>query len=36
LIYNKEKLLELGGVHQDKIKKWQHKAEEAKEQGMAP
>jgi NADH-quinone oxidoreductase subunit I len=36
MIYNKEKLLALGGVHQDKIQKWKHKAEEAEEQGLAP
>ena len=36
LIYNKEKLLELGGVHIDNIKKWGRKAEEAKEQGVLP
>lgn len=36
MIYNKEKLLELGGTHQDRIKKWGHKAEEAKAQGMLP
>jgi NADH-quinone oxidoreductase subunit I len=36
MLYNKEKLLALGGVHQDKIRKWQHKAEEAREQGVAP
>ena len=36
LIYDKEKLLALGGVHQDKIRKWKHKAEEAKQQGVAP
>jgi len=36
LIYNKEKLLALGGVHQDKIKKWQKKAREAKDQGQQP
>jgi NADH-quinone oxidoreductase subunit I len=29
MIYNKEKLLELGGVRPDTIQKWQHKAEEA-------
>src|SRR5207237_231454 len=34
LIYNKEKLLALGGVHQDKIRKWKQKAEEAKAQGI--
>ena len=32
MIYNKEKLLALGGVHNDRIQKWQHKAEEAKRQ----
>lgn len=36
LIYNKEKLLRLGGVHQDKVRKWQHKAEEAVEQHVKP
>src|SRR5208283_1958274 len=36
LICNKEKLLHLGGVHQDKIRKWQHKAEEARAQGVKP
>jgi NADH-quinone oxidoreductase subunit I len=36
MIYNKEKLLELGGVHQDKIHKWQKKADEAKMQGVEP
>ena len=36
LIYNKEKLLALGGVHQDKIKKWKHKADEARVQGVEP
>jgi NADH-quinone oxidoreductase subunit I len=36
LIYDKEKLLELGGVHHDKIRKWQHKADEAKQQGVKP
>src|SRR2546421_1121431 len=36
LIYNKEKLLALGGVHQDKFRKWKKKAEEAVEQGVAP
>jgi NADH-quinone oxidoreductase subunit I len=33
MIYNKEKLLALGGTHQDKIQKWKKKAEEAKHQG---
>jgi hypothetical protein len=36
LVFNKEKLLQLGGVHVDNIKKWGRKAEEAKEQGMTP
>src|SRR5215831_8857900 len=36
MIYNKEKLLALGGVHQDKIRKWQRKADEAKQQGVLP
>jgi len=36
MIYNKEKLLALGGVHQDKIKKWQQKAQEARAQGQKP
>jgi NADH-quinone oxidoreductase subunit I len=36
MIYNKEKLLALGGVHQDKIRKWQLKAAEAKAQGVPP
>ena len=36
MIYDKEKLLALGGVHNDTIKKWTHKAEEAKEQESFP
>jgi NADH-quinone oxidoreductase subunit I len=36
MVYNKEKLLALGGIHDDKIKKWERKAEEALEQGMKP
>jgi NADH-quinone oxidoreductase subunit I len=36
LIYNKEKLLALGGVHQDKIRKWKTKADEAIAQGVEP
>jgi NADH-quinone oxidoreductase subunit I len=36
MVYNKEKLLTLGGVHVDTIKKWGRKAEEAKEQGILP
>jgi len=35
LIFNKEKLLKLGGVHPG-IQKWKHKAEEAKEQEAFP
>ena len=35
LVYNKEKLLSLGGVHPG-IQKWKHKAEEAKEQEDFP
>lgn len=30
MIYNKEKLLALGGVHQDRILKWKRKLEEAR------
>jgi NADH-quinone oxidoreductase subunit I len=36
LIYDKEKLLALGGVHQDQIHKWKKKADEALAQGTAP
>src|SRR5512136_2768208 len=36
LIYNKEKLLSLGGVHRDGIQKWKQKAEEAKRQETFP
>ena len=36
MIYDKEKLLTLGGVHQDKIGKWKKKAQEARAQGMEP
>lgn len=36
MIYDKEKLLALGGVHVDNIKKWGKKADEAKAQGMLP
>ena len=36
MIYNKEKLLQLGGVHNDQIRKWKRKAEEAVEQGVTP
>ena len=34
MIYGKEKLLALGGVHQDGIRKWARKREEAIEQGI--
>jgi NADH-quinone oxidoreductase subunit I len=36
MIYNKEKLLALGGVHQDKIGKWKQKTQEARAQGLEP
>jgi NADH-quinone oxidoreductase subunit I len=36
MVFNKARLLQMGGVHQDRIQKWKHKAEEAKEQGMTP
>jgi NADH-quinone oxidoreductase subunit I len=36
MVYDKEKLLALGGTHQDKIGKWKRKAEEAAEQGVTP
>ena len=36
LLYDKEKLLALGGTHNDQIHKWKRKAEEAKEQGVTP
>ena len=35
MIYNKERLLELGGTHAG-VQKWKHKAEEAKEQETFP
>jgi len=35
MIYNKEKLLELGGTHDDQIRKWKRKQDEAREQGVA-
>jgi len=35
MIYNKEKLLALGGVHAG-VQKWKHKAEEAKAQENFP
>lgn len=36
MIFNKEKLLSLGGTHQDQIWKWKHKEEEAKKQKVFP
>jgi NADH-quinone oxidoreductase subunit I len=36
MIYNKEKLLALGGIHQDKTRKWKKKADEATMQGVSP
>jgi hypothetical protein len=36
MVYDKEKLLALGGIHQDKIRKWERKAAEAVEQGVKP
>ena len=36
MIYDKEKLLALGGVHHDKIGKWKQKAQEARAQGIKP
>jgi NADH-quinone oxidoreductase subunit I len=36
MIYDKEKLLSLGGVHHDTIKKWEHKAREAQAQETFP
>ena len=36
MIYNKEKLLALGGTHADATRKWERKAREAIEQGVAP
>jgi NADH-quinone oxidoreductase subunit I len=32
MIYDKEKLLSLGGVHDDRIQKWKHKLQEAEAQ----
>jgi NADH-quinone oxidoreductase subunit I len=34
LVYDKEKLLALGGTHQDKIRKWEHRNAEAAAQGV--
>ncbi len=35
MIYHKDKLLDLGGVHQDGIKKWEKKQRDAEAQGLA-
>jgi hypothetical protein len=35
MIYNKEKLLSLGGTHAG-IQKWRHKLEEARDSGAFP
>jgi NADH-quinone oxidoreductase subunit I len=34
MVYNKEKLLKLGGTHNDQIHKWKKKADEARDQGL--
>jgi NADH-quinone oxidoreductase subunit I len=36
MVYDKEKLLALGGVHHSQIKKWERKAAEAIGQGVPP
>ena len=36
MMYDKEKLLALGGIHQDPIQKWKQKAREARAQGVEP
>lgn len=36
LIYGKQKLLELGGTHDDQIRKWKRKEQEALAQGVSP
>jgi NADH-quinone oxidoreductase subunit I len=36
MIFNKERLLALGGVHQDTTGKWEKKAREAAKQGVGP
>ncbi|MHB8523187.1 MAG: NuoI/complex I 23 kDa subunit family protein [Limisphaerales bacterium] len=36
MVYDKEKLLALGGIHQDRIQKWKHKAAEAANQDLFP
>ena len=34
MIYDQEKLLALGGIHNDQIMKWKQKAKEAEAQGL--
>jgi NADH-quinone oxidoreductase subunit I len=36
MIYDKDKLLARGGVHNDQTRKWNRKAEEARAQGVKP
>ena len=36
MVYGMEKLLDLGGVHQDRIRKWRHKEAEARTQEAFP
>jgi NADH-quinone oxidoreductase subunit I len=36
MVFNKEKLLTLGGVHLDTVQKWKHKAGEAQAQEEFP
>jgi len=36
MVYNKEKLLELGGMHHDEIRKWEKKEKDAGEQEIFP
>ena len=36
MIFHKDKLLEHGGTHHDRIKKWEKKTEEAKAQETFP
>jgi NADH-quinone oxidoreductase subunit I len=36
MVYNKERLLDLGGIHQDQIRKWSHKDNEARHQDSFP
>jgi hypothetical protein len=36
MIYDKDKLLAMGGVHQDGIRKWKRKEDEARAQDVFP